>query len=178
MSQDTEDPTRMPAGENANVPESPAVSDIEASLELVRTNALQLLKGFSHAPSVLRIRAGGVTVEAEWPTGQPLPADPITLSTAPAPSVPTLDSPVVPAGVEVRAPAVGVLFHCPSPGAAPFVKVGDRVEAGQQIGIVEVMKLMIPVHSGCAGTVTAVLRGDGDAVEFDEPLFRIDPSGS
>ncbi|GAB1644487.1 acetyl-CoA carboxylase biotin carboxyl carrier protein [Krasilnikovia sp. MM14-A1259] len=195
MSQDTVEPTSTTTvgDDAASGPVRAPAADIEASLELVRSSALQLLSGFTRAPSVLRIRAGGVTVEAEWPTGTPVHM-PVTAAPdgttvepaampgagaafAPVPAPPAL-TPIAADEVAVCAPAVGVLFHSPAPGAPPFVQVGDRVEAEQQVAIVEVMKLMIPVKAARGGTVTAVLKADGDPVEYDEPLFLIRPAGS
>ncbi|WP_051386146.1 acetyl-CoA carboxylase biotin carboxyl carrier protein [Actinokineospora inagensis] len=81
-----------------------------------------------------------------------------------------------PAGIEVKALLVGVFYRCPAPGEAPFVEVGDRVEAGQQLGIVEAMKMMNPVVADRAGVIAAVPATDGEVVEFDQPLFVIGAS--
>lgn len=74
---------------------------------------------------------------------------------------------------DVTAPSVGVFWSSPEPGAEPFVSVGDRVEAGAILCIVEVMKLMTNVYAPAAGTVSAVLVGNGENVEFGTPLFRL-----
>ena len=74
---------------------------------------------------------------------------------------------------ETRAPMLGTFYRSPKPGAAPFVKGGDRVEAETVIGIVEVMKLMNSVQAGVSGEVVAVLAADGDLVEYDQPLLRL-----
>nr|WP_184940225.1 acetyl-CoA carboxylase biotin carboxyl carrier protein [Planomonospora venezuelensis] len=74
---------------------------------------------------------------------------------------------------EVTAPLVGTFYVAPEPGAGPFVKRGDRVEAGQTIGIVEAMKLMNPVAAERAGEVVEVLVGDGEPVEFGQCLVRV-----
>jgi acetyl-CoA carboxylase biotin carboxyl carrier protein len=79
--------------------------------------------------------------------------------------------------VRVKAANVGTFYRRPEPSAAPFVEVGDHVEEGRQIAIVEAMKLMIPVEAPVAGTVTAVLAEDGDAVEYGQPLLAIRPAG-
>lgn len=77
------------------------------------------------------------------------------------------------AGVEVHSPSVGVFWSSPEPGAAAFVSVGDRVEAGDVLCIVEIMKLMTNVHAQISGIVEAVLVSNGDNVEFGTPLFRV-----
>jgi acetyl-CoA carboxylase biotin carboxyl carrier protein len=85
-------------------------------------------------------------------------------------------APVIPEGaVTVAAPLLGTFYRRPKPGEAPFVEVGDRVEADTVLGIVEVMKLMNSVHAGQAGTVVAVHAGDGELVEFGAALVSLLP---
>lgn len=75
--------------------------------------------------------------------------------------------------ISVKSPSLGTFYHAPSPGAAPFVNIGDRVTVGQQIGIVEVMKLFNAVESDVAGTVIEIHVKDATLVEYDEPLITI-----
>jgi len=77
----------------------------------------------------------------------------------------------------ITAPAVGVFYAAPEPGAAPFVRAGDVVIVGQQVAIVETMKLMIPVEADRVGRVAEVLKQNGEAVEYAEPLFTLAPEG-
>jgi acetyl-CoA carboxylase biotin carboxyl carrier protein len=67
-----------------------------------------------------------------------------------------------------------MFWIAPSPGAPPFVEVGSRVSADDVVGIVEVMKLMNEVTAGIDGVVTAVLVGNGETVEFGQPLVLVD----
>jgi acetyl-CoA carboxylase biotin carboxyl carrier protein len=69
---------------------------------------------------------------------------------------------------------VGTVYVAPSPGAAPFVKVGDAVSEGQTILIVEAMKTMNPIPSPRAGRVTQILISDGQPVEYGETLMIIE----
>lgn len=78
-------------------------------------------------------------------------------------------------GVEVKSPMVGTFYAAPKPGADPFVKVGDTVEVGQVLGIVEVMKLMNNIEAKTAGTVTEILAENEDAVEHGQTLMIIEP---
>lgn len=78
-------------------------------------------------------------------------------------------------GVEVKSPMVGTFYAAPKPGADPFVKVGDTVEVGQVLCIVEVMKLMNNIEAKTAGTVTEILVDNEDAVEHGQPLMVIEP---
>ena len=78
-------------------------------------------------------------------------------------------------GVEVKSPMVGTFYAAPKPGADPFVKVGDTVEVGQVLCIVEVMKLMNNIEAKTAGTVTEILVDNEDAVEHGQTLMVIEP---
>jgi acetyl-CoA carboxylase biotin carboxyl carrier protein len=66
-----------------------------------------------------------------------------------------------------------VFYRASSPGAPPFVAEGDEISSGQQIAIIEAMKLMLPVEADKGGRIAEVLVGDGDAVEYGQPLFRL-----
>jgi acetyl-CoA carboxylase biotin carboxyl carrier protein len=74
----------------------------------------------------------------------------------------------------VPSPMVGTIYNQPEPGAAAFIKVGDKVTEGQKLFIIEAMKTMNPVPSPRAGTVTAILVHDSQPVEFGEPLCVIE----
>ncbi len=76
----------------------------------------------------------------------------------------------------VASPMVGTFYRAPEPGAAPYVEVGDTVEAGQQVGIVEAMKLMNPILAERPGRVAEVVADDGSPVEYDQPLIVLVPS--
>jgi len=119
-------------------------------------------------PRRIRVRTGTATVEIEWPAGDP------GLGIAPAAAV----APAVETLHEVPAPLVGTFHRCPKPGAAAFVEVGDRVSVGQQLAIVEAMKLMNPMEADIEGRVLEILVGNGESVEYGEPLFRIEPTDS
>lgn len=77
--------------------------------------------------------------------------------------------------VLVKSPIVGTFYETPSPGAPPFVKVGDPVEPGQVLCIIESMKLMNEIESEVAGTLTGKLVENGRPVEYGEALFSIRP---
>ena len=73
----------------------------------------------------------------------------------------------------VKSPIVGTYYGSPSPGASPFVAVGDRVEKGQVICIVEAMKLMNEIESDAAGEIVKCFVSNGQPIEFGQPLFAI-----
>ena len=74
---------------------------------------------------------------------------------------------------DVLTTMAGVFYRAPSPGAEPFVEVGSHIEAGDTIGIIEVMKLMSTVSSSVAGTITEIFVSNGDLVQFDQALVRV-----
>jgi acetyl-CoA carboxylase biotin carboxyl carrier protein len=78
-------------------------------------------------------------------------------------------------GVEIKAPMIGTFYRSPSPDKDPFVKVGDRVEKGQVICIIEAMKLFNEIEADISGTLIKVLADDSSPVEYDQPLFLIEP---
>jgi acetyl-CoA carboxylase biotin carboxyl carrier protein len=127
-----------------------------------------------------------MSVEVEWaadvvvaPVAAPAPAAGGLQAVAPAAAEPAGPPPEVPEGtVAVRAPLVGTFYSAPSPGAEPFVRVGDEVESGQTLGIVEAMKLMNPIVADSAGVVAEVRAGDAESVEYDQVLLLLRPPGS
>ena len=74
----------------------------------------------------------------------------------------------------IKAPMIGTFYRSGGPDKEPFVKVGDRVEVGQVICIIEAMKLFNEIESDVAGTITKVLLNDASPVEYDQPLFIIE----
>ena len=118
-------------------------------------------------------------------SGPPMVAAPVALQAA-APSMaaapmpaPTTPAPAAEAALAAPAPdafpspMVGTFYRASAPGAAPYVNVGDVVEVGQTLGVIEAMKLMNEIPSDRAGVVKAILIENGQAVEFGQPMFVI-----
>ena len=74
----------------------------------------------------------------------------------------------------ITAPMVGTFYGAPSPGAKPFVEIGDEIKVGQVLCIIEAMKMMNQIESDKAGRVTSIMARNGDPVEFGQPLFVIE----
>jgi acetyl-CoA carboxylase biotin carboxyl carrier protein len=105
-------------------------------------------------------------------------AAPPALATAAAVASQKLAARTIPDGMAaVRAPNLGTFYRAPKPGAPPYVAVGQKVEATTEVCLIEVMKLFTSVRAGVAGTVREVLAEDAQLVEFDQPLFLIEPLG-
>ena len=122
------------------------------------------------ATSHVRISAGGVTIEVErdgeaFTTAVPMMAAPSGGGSA-APAT-------APGSMALVAPLVGVFYRSGTPGAKPFVEVGDTVERGQVIGIVEAMKVMNEVTSDYRGVVAEILVENGEAVQYEQRLMLI-----
>lgn len=152
-------------------------ADIAQRLAAIRRTTAEVLLDAPAPLQALRLSAGDVCLELTWPAfafagtnasplvpnGEVVNHSPTQAQSAPAQS-----------DTLVRAPMVGVFYRAPQPGAAPFVNEGDDVSSGQQVAVIEAMKLMIPVETERAGRITAVLVEDGQPVEYGEPLYRMD----
>ncbi|MBJ7550650.1 acetyl-CoA carboxylase biotin carboxyl carrier protein [Marinomonas ostreistagni] len=119
----------------------------------------------------VRISRGGAPVAAPQVYAAPAPV------AAPAPAAaPTADAAPAEAAIAghtVNSPMVGTFYQSPAPGAKSFVEVGQKVNAGDTICIVEAMKMMNQIEADKAGTIGAILVSDGEPVEFDQPLVTI-----
>lgn len=77
--------------------------------------------------------------------------------------------------LEVRSPMVGTFYRSPSPDKAPYVKVGDSVEEGEVVCIIEAMKLFNEIESEISGKIAKILVDDASPVEYDQVLFLVEP---
>ena len=109
-------------------------------------------------------------------------AAPVSVPAAPqaaAPAAPSQQASSAPAaeqpkGTAITSPMVGAFYAAPSPGAKPFVKVGDTVAAGQVVCIVEAMKLMNEIESEVSGKITQICVEDGQSVEYGQVLMYVE----
>jgi acetyl-CoA carboxylase biotin carboxyl carrier protein len=139
---------------------------VERTLAAVRRIASELLLDAPRSPRSLRVRAGEVCVELDWPES--------ATAHSPVPAVPPAGGDPAPDGTHLTAATVGVFYRAPQPGAPAFVSEGDLVAPGQQVAIIEAMKLMIPVEADRVGRISAVLVSDGQPVEYGQPLFALE----
>lgn len=101
---------------------------------------------------------------------------------APAPAAPAAAPAPAPAATEndkyitVKSPIIGTFYRKPSPDKPTFVEVGDSIKEGDTLCIIEAMKLFNEIESEVSGTIVKVLIDDSSPVEFDQPLFLVDPS--
>jgi acetyl-CoA carboxylase biotin carboxyl carrier protein len=126
-------------------------------------------------------RAGEHTImhSAAEPRFYAVPPAPAAAPVAPPPAASPAAAPPVPVPEEglhtVKSPIVGTFYEAPSPGAPPFAKVGDVVEVGQVLCIVEAMKLLNEIESDVAGEVVKKLATNGQPIEYGQELFVIRP---
>jgi acetyl-CoA carboxylase biotin carboxyl carrier protein len=111
---------------------------------------------------------------------------PVAYTMAPPPPAPPAAAPVIeatpvavpvaaePAGHVVKSPMVGTFYRAASPGAKPFVEIGDSIKQGETICIVEAMKILNEIEADKSGTVTQILVENGQAVEYGQPLYVIE----
>ncbi|MTI53166.1 MAG: acetyl-CoA carboxylase biotin carboxyl carrier protein [Alcanivorax sp.] len=147
------------------------IRKIKKLIELLEESGIEELE-IQEGEESVRISRGS---RHAAPAYAPQPAAPAPAPAAPAPAAETAASAQddTPSGHLVRSPMVGTFYRSPSPGAASFVEVGQKVKAGDVLCIVEAMKMMNQIEADKSGTIDAILVEDGEPVEFDQPLFSI-----
>ena len=131
---------------------------------------LEITEGEDRVRIVNRNGAAPVQVHQPVTVAQPMPVP------VPAPEVAPAPAPTAPqqTGTPLTSPMVGTFYRAPSPGADPFVKVGDPGKKGQVVCIIEAMKLLNEVEADMDGTVKEVCVENGQPVEFGQSLFIIE----
>jgi acetyl-CoA carboxylase biotin carboxyl carrier protein len=152
------------------------LSFLKSLVELVESSGVDELE-FSRWWTKVRITKSRGKTENDNPGGAILveakPAEPTRLAgqAAPVAAPPAADEKLV----EIRSQMVGTFYRSPSPGAKSYVEVGDVLQRGQVVCIIEAMKLMNEIESEIAGRVVKVLVENGQPVEYGQPLFLVSP---
>ena len=181
---------KQPAGSDISVP-GVDLGQLERLLSFMSEHGLE---EFEYAHGDLRIR---LKKSIPQPSAAPVLAPPMVQPAAPQ-GTPVRDQPITPQTVAqggpdpvqaasppaaaadehiIKSPIVGTFYAGASPEAGPFVRVGDFVEAGQTVCIIEAMKLMNEIEADIGGEVARVLVENGHPVEYGEPLFALRPTG-
>jgi acetyl-CoA carboxylase biotin carboxyl carrier protein len=137
--------------------------------------------------SELEVKEGEESVRiARHPTGSqvpmmqyappPMAPPPTAIAGAPAPAPAAAPAKPASKGHAVKSPMVGTFYRAPSPGAKAFVEVGQTVKQGQTLCIIEAMKMLNQIEADASGTISEILVENGQAVQFDQPLFMIEPA--
>ena len=178
---------KQPAGSDIAVP-GVDLGQLERLLSFMSEHGLE---EFEYAHGDLRIRlkkaipSAGAAPALALPVAQAV-VPPVAAAQAPAsvpqtaPQAVSAPAPAAPAAVDehiIKSPIVGTFYAGLSPDAGPFVRVGDHVDAGQTVCIIEAMKLMNEIEADVAGEVARVMVENGQPVEYGEPLFALRPTG-
>jgi len=146
-----------------------------AEFELERGDVKVKIKRAAETPAVAFADTRYIPVHGAMPVAAPAVASP-----APNASEPAAAAGATPPPAEseenlhiVRSPIVGTFYEAPSPGAPPFVKVGDKLEVGQVLCIVEAMKLMNEIECDIAGELVKKLVTNGQPIEYGQELFAV-----
>lgn len=144
--------------------------EIEDLIRLVEESKISELE-ICEGKRKIRIAKGGNSsaASASVPDAGPFPEG------VPAPSPNPAESPKLASNLkEIVSPMVGTFYRAPAPDADPFVDIGQSIEVGQTVCIVEAMKLMNEIGTDVRGTVREVLVGNGEPVEFGQTLFLVE----
>ena len=125
----------------------------------------------------IRLRRGVTKVSVAPAPLVPAPAAPAPVA-APAPKADGPDAPAAPARqlVEIKSPTPGTFYSRPKPDEDSFVAVGTRVKRDTVVCIIEAMKIFNEIQAECSGVITKVLVQNQQPVEYDQPLFEVDPT--
>ena len=144
------------------------VKKVRQLIELMKEHDLNELD-LRQADNRVRIRRGGEVVTDSAPAVAAAPAP----SAAPvAAGVPSAADPRM---LVIKSPMVGTFYRASGPDALPFVKVGDRIGPEKTVCVIEAMKVFNEIPAGVSGQVVAILVDNGGAVEFGQPLIKVDP---
>lgn len=155
------------------------IRKIKKLIELVEESGISELE-ITEGEESVRIHRGGQYSGGQYPSGQqmaPMQYAPQQLAPADAPAAPA--APVPEAAPEISghvmcSPMVGTFYRSSSPGAKAFVEVGQKVNVGDTLCIIEAMKMMNQIESDKAGVVKQILVENQEPVEFDQPMFVIE----
>lgn len=142
---------------------------LKTLIDLVSESNVSELEITEAEGKVRIVKGGGAMLQAYAP--QPMYA---AMPTAPADAAASAPVAEVPTGHTVKSPMVGTFYRSSSPGAKPFVEIGDVVKEGDTICIIEAMKILNEIEADKAGTVSKILCDNGQAVEYGQALYIIE----
>ena len=144
---------------------------LKTLIDLVSDSNVSELEITEAEGKVRIVKGGGAVMQAY---AAPVPqAAPVALA-LPLVEAPAVAAPQAVAEHVVKSPMVGTFYLSASPGAKPFVEVGDSIKAGETICIIEAMKILNEIEADKTGTVSRILCDNGQAVEYGQPLFEIE----
>ncbi len=149
------------------------IRKVKKLIELLEESGIAEIE-ISEGEDSVRISRFGSNVAAPVAVAMPPAAPAATAPPAPAPASPVAMAEAEEDGHVVTAPMVGTFYNAASPGSPPFVQVGDRVNVGDTLCIVEAMKMMNPIEAEVSGAIKSIRVQNGEPVEYGQILFVID----
>ncbi|WP_144603770.1 acetyl-CoA carboxylase biotin carboxyl carrier protein [Algoriphagus algorifonticola] len=136
----------------------------------IKTEEFELsIKKYAESAQVRVVESAPAPQQAAAPAPAPAPAPQPAASEAPTAASSNL--------VEIKSPMIGTFYLTPNPDSPAFVNVGDTIKAGQTVCIIEAMKLFNEIESEISGKIVKILVSNATPVEYDQPLFLVDPAG-
>ena len=148
------------------------IRKVKKLIELLEESGIAEIE-IKEGEEAVRISRNSTSAPMQMPMYAPAPA-PVAAAPAAAPAAAEPAAASIPSGHAVKSPMVGTFYRSASPGAKPFIEVGDSVTAGQTLCIIEAMKILNQIECDKSGIVKAILADNGEAVEFDQALFVIE----
>ena len=146
------------------------IRKVKKLIEMLESSELEVIEIKEGEESVRLVKKQTETVVSHVTQN---PADPVTEKTVIGHSQEALSTIKAADGEVITSPMVGTFYAAPSPGAKPFISVGDEIQEGDIVCIVEAMKMMNEIKSDFSGKVTSVLVENSDPVEFGQALFTV-----
>lgn len=149
--------------------------EFELAIRTDKYHRIKTQPGQPQQPPVIPVASSPISIQPAYtapPVAEKAPEAPKAKEAAPAKAESDEAS-----YIEVKSPMVGTFYRSSSPEKPPFVKVGDKIEPGQVICIIEAMKLFNDIESEVSGKIVKVVVGDAAPVEYDQVLFLVDPKG-
>ena len=150
--------------------------EFELSIRTDKFHRVKPATGQAVPPSVIPVAPSPLPIQQPYPTPTPV-AEKAPEAPKAAESAPAKKEKDESQYLEVKSPMVGTFYRSSSPEKPPFVKVGDTIESGQVICIVEAMKLFNDIEAEVSGKIVKVMVEDAAPVEYDQVLFLVDPKG-
>ena len=149
------------------------IRKIKKLIEMVDESGIAEIEVHEGEESIRISRYGNVAMPAQAPVMMPMPSMP-QAQAAPAPAAEKAGDADVLTGHIVRSPMVGTFYRSPTPGAKVFCEVGQRVEAGDTLCIIEAMKILNQIEADKSGKITRILVENSQPVEYNQPMFIIE----
>jgi acetyl-CoA carboxylase biotin carboxyl carrier protein len=173
-------PTTKPSVEGSTTFDIQEINDLLKAFTKSNVNELKLEKGdfkvtIKQGVTATPVMMASPQMMAAAPAVNAAPAAPAATPAAAPASAPAA-APAAEKGVIIKSPMIGTFYRSAGPGKPVFVNVGDKIESGKVLCIVEAMKLFNEIEAEISGTILKVLVDDASPVEYDQPLFLVDPS--